>query len=117
MLVLPSYKLPNILHPFIVQVTFSNTTRAGTLVKLGPAQIVRDYRYIFSLLLYYFPADNWCLLRGGAGEILIYISGILGCGGIQPRMIGIFTTQLCQIINCLAELTHSSQFCHVLQQR
>ena len=53
-------------------------------MKLGPAQIVRDYRYIFSLLLYYFPADNWCLLRGGAGrgagEILIYISGILGCG-------------------------------------
>ena len=53
-------------------------------MKLCPAQIVRDYRYIFSLLLYYFPADNWCLLSGGAGrgamEILIYISGILGCG-------------------------------------
>ena len=90
-------------------------------MKLCPAQIVRDYRYIFSLLLYYFPADNWCLLSGGAGrgagEILIYISGILGCGGIQPQLIGIFTAQLCQIINCLAELTHSSQFCHVLQQR
>ena len=50
-------------------------------MKLGPAQIVRDYRYIFSLLLYYFPADNWCLLRGGAGgggdlDLYFWYSGL-----------------------------------------
>ena len=50
-------------------------------MKLGPAQIVRDYRYIFSLLLYYFPADNWCLLMGGAGggrdlDLYFWYSGL-----------------------------------------